>query len=102
MSCNKPIDQLGEWQAVSKVLYTIYGDLEIKKESLSFTILGEFDFKVQSTGKDFTIIETNKKVDCGSIVKLGPRNGKEIEFAVYGKSYSDNELCSWGIYESKM
>lgn len=89
---------IGDWQALSKVLYSVYGDLEVKQNTLSFTILGDFQYRVSQSEKNYVILEANGVVDCGSIIKLSLFEGKSMEFSVYKKMHSENQLCSRGVY----
>jgi len=68
-----PEQFLGKWKAYSRVIQAIYGDLEVKKNSLSFKKLGSHTFIVIATNDDSVVLEMSKsfKDDCGCYIRLG-------------------------------
>lgn len=100
---------IGKWTGVSKNIYSIYGDLSIRKNTLDFQYQGKFDYKIVENQSNFIVIKLNKKLRCGNFVRLGPIRPNDdisagnMEFSVYEneeKAFSiENGYCSWGLYQ---
>ncbi|MGO9121661.1 MAG: lysozyme inhibitor LprI family protein [Desulfomonilaceae bacterium] len=121
-----PEQFLGKWRASSRMAEAVYGDLEVKKNSLSLERLGTHNFVILATFDDSVVLEMSEsyKGDCGRYIRLGPivQNSSDpidrlvlggLTFAVYDKI--DQALapkrinlvtgkleypgyCTWGVY----
>ncbi len=121
-----PEQFLGNWTAFSSMNKAVYGDLEVRSDSLSFEKLGTHTLVVIATFDDSVVLEMSKSYNdgCGRYIRLGPiiqTNSDSIDslfvgyliFAVYEKK--DEALapkrinpatgkleyigdCSWGLY----
>jgi len=118
---------LGKWEAHGG-FKSVYGDLDVKKTSLSFERLGSHTFVIVATFDDSVVLEMSKsyKDDCGSYIRLGPiiePNSSDptdslwvgsLTFAVYetkDKALAPKKInpftgkleypgdCAWGLFE---
>jgi uncharacterized protein len=71
---NLPEQFLGKWTGYSRMIEAVYGDLEVKKNSLSFKRLGSHTFVVVAIFDDAVVLEMSKsyKDTCGRYIRLGP------------------------------
>jgi hypothetical protein len=92
-------EYLGAWEGLSKVLYSVYGDMEITKEKVVFNYTGSYDYTVESASTDRVLIKLSKVMDCGQYIELKP-SGSKLEFSVFNNI--DSEYCAWGFYQRKI
>jgi hypothetical protein len=121
-SINIPQQFLHRWTGYSKVIYSIYGNLNVSSHELIFEKKGKHSFAVISTFEDsvvFKMAETFQ--DCGRYVRLGPvivnkssdslsSFAGDMNFSVYttkeaalapmqfDKGQRSGESCTWGLY----
>lgn len=87
----------GSWSGLSKNIYSIYGDITIGEDSLSFTLKDSFQYDVVRKEAHYVILKLNRPIDCDSeYVRLGPISEKyrkkNMEFSVISPKHIDNAL----------
>jgi hypothetical protein len=103
----------GNWTALSKSIYSIYGDVSIDNKELVFSIKGAYKYQIVKDMNDSLVLELEDSLRCGKFIRLGPFHRNEMEFFVYEskedallpKTLSKNNnkkrytnFCSWGVY----
>ena len=118
-----PQQFLHRWTGYSKVIYSIYGNLNVSNHELMFENIGKHSFSVISTFEDSVVLKMAETFqDCGKYVRLGPLIAKkssdslsslfagDLNFSVYTTKEAaltplqfdhgqrPGESCSWGLY----
>ena len=91
----------GEWTGYSKVIYSLFGDLNIDDNNFTFEKLGKFEYNIINIFEETIVVELKKHLDCGKYIKLILLNGHQIEFSIYESkkdALAGSNYCVWGLY----
>ena len=103
---------LGEWIAYSENHMAIGGDINVKPTSIEYKKHGEVNFKILEASESEYILQLDKDVDDGILMRIGPIRKSwsddylDLEVAYYEtadkalkkRTSSMSNASSWGIY----
>ena len=97
---------LGEWKALSRNHLSISGNVEVTQERLIFEKQGEVSFKILNSNSKECILEIEREVDHGEIMRMALREDGDLEVAYYetielatkNRTAPFSHSTSWGLY----
>ena len=103
---------LGKWVAQSRGTVAVHGDMEVRKDRIFWERHGWVKYKVISETTSSILIDLERSVDCGKVVRFGPypetgTSSSALQMAEYpslehaaskGGDLWKSGACGWGVY----
>ena len=97
---------LGKWEALSRNHVSISGNMEVSQDSLIFEKHGKVSFKILNSNSNECLLEIEREVDHGEIMRMALREDGDLEVAYYEnidlatkkRTEPFSNSTSWGLY----